>query len=265
MTVFTIQSVSEPKEWQGSYGPMLSYKLDLENGGAVDRGVELNRKPESRAPQVGEQLAGHLEPGKFGDKLKIDFEATKELGGSRPSGGSSEARSGSKGNWQPESQRDPERAARILRQHSQEMALRYCALLGDRVPLDQIFRIANQFDADVIGQTSNPTQDLAGQGDTSPPPAPPASDSGSAEHQEICEALDTAGLLYPAAKDFVADYMLSELPPERIKKAVGNLVGQDLELQAQTLSALRASAEQWSGKLVPVPDDPEQVGDGIPF
>lgn len=78
--IYTVKSVRGPKQWTGKYGPMLSYILDLEWGDEeLARGVELNRKPESRAPEVGERLAGELEEGKYADKLRIDFDQTKEL------------------------------------------------------------------------------------------------------------------------------------------------------------------------------------------
>ena len=68
---------------------------------------------------VGDKVYGKLEKGEFGFRFYLE----KEPDG----GGGFEAKAGSsgkKGNWQPEAERDPERAARILRQHSQEMAIR---------------------------------------------------------------------------------------------------------------------------------------------
>jgi len=266
--VYEVKHVSGPKEWQGSHGPMLSYKLDLDNNGVLERQVELNRKPESRAPAVGELLALDLEETNYGTKAKLDFDRTKELSQPTLQTGSQETSTGSTGGWQPESERDPERAARILRQHSQEMAIRAIDLKirnGGKLEkdLDQALTDwADWFDQDVLGQSSRQAQGSSGSttqvGGAPPLGAFPASDQGSVEHRHICEALDTAGLTYAGAQTFVADWMLDPdkgLPPERIKRAVGNLVGQDTQLQGETLQALRAEAERATGRLVPVAGD----------
>jgi|SRR5882672_12802003 len=132
--IYEIKRVaSEPKEWEGQYGPMLTYVMDIEADGQMNSNIEINRKPESRAPAVGEKIAGHIEHGNYADKFKLNFEATKELG--QPSGRGS----GGKKDWTPESQRDPERSARILRQHSQSASIAYAQLMLAQGRLDQKF------------------------------------------------------------------------------------------------------------------------------
>lgn len=238
-----VVSASNPNPWEHG---ITFYDMVFERGG---QNFSCSWGTKGGEPQPGEEVTGE-----FAQKSDGSWKFSK---GSKdkPQGGSHEASAGSSRPSQGSDTRDNV-GARIERQA-------VLKVLSPLICQDGGFSKHHQTEVERIeafiaeaGQTSNPTQGPQGQGDTSPPPAPPASDSSvSREHQEICEALDVAGLLYPAAKDFVADYMLSELPPERIKKAVGNLVGQDLELQATTLTALKAAAESWSGKLVPVPDD----------
>lgn len=62
-------SSKPPKEWQSSYGPMLTYNLMLE--GRKDP-VETNKKPDSPKPKVGDVLYGHIEATEYGDKFKSD-------------------------------------------------------------------------------------------------------------------------------------------------------------------------------------------------
>lgn len=162
MSAYTVKRVDDsPREWTSKQGgTFLSYTVDLEDiEGKVQAGIEWNRKPESRAPEVGDRIAGNIEPGKFSERFKMDYEATKELTGG---GGSSDYRSGgeakSKGGWKPESQYDPEKVARITRAHSQEMSIRVFALIEGHLEnndeaighaLNRIRKIADWFDADI--------------------------------------------------------------------------------------------------------------------
>jgi hypothetical protein len=65
---FTVEATTGREEWTGQYGDMLTYKL-LVNGGTE---IDLNQKPETPAPQIGDQIWGHLEPGKYRQRLKKD-------------------------------------------------------------------------------------------------------------------------------------------------------------------------------------------------
>ena len=292
--VYEVKHVSGPKEWQGSHGPMLSYKLDLDNNGVLERQVELNRKPESRAPAVGELLALDLQETAYGTKAKLDFDRTKELGQptlqtTTPPGGSSEVKTSSK--WQPESERDPERAARILRQHSQEMALRAIALEfelhksvapADYSFQDELTEWTDWFDQDVnqAGQQARqePRTEVAQSPETASgsdsPASPDAGDILPASLQEMGEALSTAAPNLPvAARDVIAAYMVDQLSgePERLKKAVANLTLTNrgeidpTGVQAKTLSALESAAETWSGKPLPQGDALDGDDDAPPF
>ncbi len=288
--VYEIKHVAGPKEWSGKYGPMLSYTLDLDHDGVVERAVELARKPESRAPEIGELVALDLEDGPYGTKAKLDFERTKEL----PQNGVQmrsrkpsphEVSSGSKGSWTPESERDPERAARILRQHSQEMALRFVAYAGTTGPADFetmwcddfLKPIIDWFDQDVL-QAGKRASEGTKTGSTPPPetasepPSPSSPDVLPVTHQELTEALDTAGVTIPAQRDAIAGYMAAELPTERIVKAVGNLVlrpddgdPDPTAKQARTLKALKKATEEFTGKPLPQGDAFDSDPDKAPF
>lgn len=276
---FEVKSVGEsPREWSGHGKTFLSYKVDLvADDGILERAVEWNKVADSQAPRQGEHVAGEIEEGKFGPKFKIDYEASKELnqGGSQTrSQPSSEASSGSKGGWQPESERDPERAARILRQHSQEMAIRYVSLIaekrGDVPQLSEIFQRADDFDQDVIqaGQGSRQGQDASQQVDVaSSPPVSPAPDEGSADDQQerehrLDEALNNAGVVDADERQWLTKAW-RELPDkdelsgdERRAICLGSLGMGDLEAVAGALARLRQHAG-------PMPDSFRT--DDIPF
>lgn len=281
-TVFTVKSVGpDPREWSSQHGgTFLSYKVDLaEPDGKVAKGVEWNKKPESQAPQVSEEVVGHLEEGKFGPKFKIDYEATKELSqGNRPSGASSAPSKGSAKPWQPESERDPERAARILRQHSQEMAIRWAALLPDRenLTLAGILQYADAFDRDVqqagqaavqgAGVTRPPANPQAQGGTPSTTPAPEQRSAPSEEIRDVEMALSeppSGQFISAAGRTVIANYMLCELPPEELLRACNQLTNKaDQGQQDMTLRAMKLRAEWWSGK--PLPSSPPDE-EPIPF
>ena len=130
---YTIETVVGRREWTGQYGPNVSYDLRLTGVSDV---VELTRKPEKPAPQVGETLTGTLEDGYQGKK-KFKVERQGGFGG----GGG----------------RSPEESARITRQHSQEMALRYAAIRAQQGKLPDTFSLADlkiitdKFDEDAKG------------------------------------------------------------------------------------------------------------------
>lgn len=135
MSTYTIRSVLGPNPWSGDYGPMNGFTLTLEG---VDKPVDINQKPTSPAPQPGTTVDLELSPHpRFDDRLK-----GKKV---QPAGGFGG------GGSRPE---DPKRAATILRQHSQDMALRYAAIrqtqgqLPESFKLPDLFLIADQFDAD---------------------------------------------------------------------------------------------------------------------
>lgn len=135
---FTITAVSDSvRDWSSQAGgPMKAYRVHLKAAdGTVHPNVEWSRKAASPSPTVGQQVEGELEDkGQYGFKLKVT-----QRGG---------------GNWGPRPE-DPKRAATILRQHSQEMALRYAAIKQAHGELDPakftpatLFQIVDMFDED---------------------------------------------------------------------------------------------------------------------
>ena len=132
-TYTVLNVVGDPREWEGRYGKNLSYTVALKD---VDGVVELSQKPETPAPKAGDELTGEITPssGNFPPKFKKD----------KPQGG---------GNWSGGGM-SPEREKKIVRQHSQHMALQYAAIhatqgkLPDEFSLGDLFKIADQFDKD---------------------------------------------------------------------------------------------------------------------
>ncbi len=134
---FTITAVSpNPRQWNSTKGgPMLSYRIDLDGPDGPVAGVEWARKATSVAPTVGQQLDGTIDTsGSYGPKFK-------------------QAPAGGFGGGGPRVE-DPKRAATILRQHSQDMSLRYAAIrqaqgkLPDTFSPADLFKLADLFDED---------------------------------------------------------------------------------------------------------------------
>jgi hypothetical protein len=103
MATYTVEAVvGEPREWEGKFGKNLSYTLALSGREGV---VELSQRPETPAPKAGDSIEGELVPsqGDFPPKLK---RAKPQNGYGGGGGGMS-----------------PEREKRIVRQHSQSMAI----------------------------------------------------------------------------------------------------------------------------------------------
>jgi len=254
--VYEVKHVSGPKEWQGSHGPMLSYKLDLDNNGVLERQVELNRKPESRAPSVGELLALDLEETNYGTKAKLDFDRTKEL--SQPSlpTGSSEARTGSKG--------FENRDASIARQ----VALKILApsINAEGVLTPGIKAVSEDIEAFIMeagraseGQRKEATQLPETAPGTSSPSSPDAGDL-----KDIEMALDCIWVGANAkARERVALYMYSQLEEKDLLRACNQLTNaQDPNTQETTLTAMKARTVKWQGEALPADNTTDE---SIPF
>lgn len=117
----TITVVSQPREWESKYGQMKSYTVKVEG----DEGTyELSRKATSPAPTVGQRIdVAEVQPspnGNYPPKLKL-AQANRSGGGGR----------------------SPEESARIMRQHSQEMALRYAVAKAGPSGLSEDFKLEN--------------------------------------------------------------------------------------------------------------------------
>lgn len=71
----------ETKNWSSKYGPMVTYEIKLEGH---DYPVQLNQKPETPAPTVGQELNGDIENGNFPDgALYYRFKKTSTFGGGK--------------------------------------------------------------------------------------------------------------------------------------------------------------------------------------
>lgn len=133
-----IVNVSEPREWSSQYGDMKTYTVKVDGDQAP---YQLNKKAASPAPDVGQTIqVESVTPdpeGKWPAKIKM---VAPNKGGFGGGGGMS-----------------PEREAKIMRQHSQEMALRYAAIknaqgkLPDDFKPSDLFKIADLFDHDANG------------------------------------------------------------------------------------------------------------------
>lgn len=132
MPEYLVVTAVKKKDVDGRNGPMQVINLVLDIDGK-HQAAEWFTKASTALPAPGEKVDGTLEASQYGLRFKKAF---KEGGGGfRP--------------------RDPKESAKITRQHSQEMALRYATLrhAQERLPEDfqlaDLFKIADHFDADV--------------------------------------------------------------------------------------------------------------------
>lgn len=126
-------NVSEPREWESQYGPMKTFTVKFEGDPLA---YQLNKKKDSPAPAIGQTLeVASVTPdpeGKWPAKIKLAQQNNGARGGGK----------------------SPEEQARIMRQHSQEMALRYTAIQSQRGKLADDFKVSDLaaiidwFDAD---------------------------------------------------------------------------------------------------------------------
>lgn len=88
MSNYTITSVNGRREFESKYGPLVSYKLTIKGDDGYEGEAEMTRKPESPAPQQGEQVEGTLDKSnpKYPPKLKrAPGGGVARSGGGRPS------------------------------------------------------------------------------------------------------------------------------------------------------------------------------------
>jgi hypothetical protein len=118
LTVTAIESQRD-KELPGK-GTFVSYKLTVDDGTTTTANVELFQKKDSIPPEVGKSYENwSLEQSQYGMKIK----KAGGFGGAGPR------------------QRDPKESARIVRQHSQEMAIHWTALAHSRGMLPEAFKL----------------------------------------------------------------------------------------------------------------------------
>lgn len=73
---YTIKAIaSKAKDWESQYGKFKSYLVQLEGNGEP---VQINKKAESEAPQVGDKVFGKIEEVEFGDRTLQKFKAGKK-------------------------------------------------------------------------------------------------------------------------------------------------------------------------------------------
>ena len=123
---------------------MVDYELQLKDESGLLHTAHWYRKSSSDAPTVGQSLSGLIDH--HGRKPKFVPEDGRRSGEPRRVNGAL--------GYQPRPE-DPERARRIVRQHSQEMALRYCDLAmqtglikAAEFTFEKVQSIADQFDRD---------------------------------------------------------------------------------------------------------------------
>lgn len=270
MTVYTVSGVHDRKEWSGNFGPMVTYVLDVtDETGHKAMDVELNRKPESREPEEGERFVGHLESGKFGEKLKIDFEATKELnrgGGHREASTSNTSKpASSKGDvdWDA-------KEARIMRQAVLKIIAPMIHAKGD-LTLD-LKRVCEEIEDFIVAAPSRPLDQKASQGagagtgeGGSPRPfsdpvrkAPPPEEAPKDTHWWLSNLLEQGGASSHAA-GILANFALEELSPENLKKCEALL--SNLDSQVDGRERLEKSYVKAHG---PLPTR-EELDEDIPF
>ena len=262
---YLIEAVGEPREWTNDHGSFLAYPLTLEG---VAGPKEWSRKPSSRTPAVGERIVGDIN----GDKIKVDLNATKELGGGSSGGGGSRPASKSR-EWKPESAYDPEKVARIGRAHAQEMALRMLAIDAVQTGREDfrfntadVFKLADEFQADVDQAAAKAAQGGgvtdAGNGSEGAPDTPgrhpvPAQDPDY--HQRLSTLLEAAGVNNAAARA-ITNYALENMTVEEQDAAVERL--QNPNMVTAAVNRLRERTEGHLGE--PLPSAPAE-DDDIPF
>ncbi|HET7455412.1 MAG TPA: hypothetical protein VFJ76_07825 [Solirubrobacterales bacterium] len=227
------------------------------------------RRRKGDAPEVGKSYYGTISEGNYGPMFKKE---------KRPEG-SSEASTGgggSKREWKPESQYDPEKVARITRAHAQKMALEWAALLQQSpgpltLTLPNIFQLADAFQHDIETNGQAAIQG-AGAGATSSaqassPATAPAPESrpteGLADLEMALNETPSGSFMGAEARALVAKYMQTQLAPDDLTRACNQLTNKgDQEQQEMTFRAMCKRTEKWKGQPLPTAPQPD---DDIPF
>jgi hypothetical protein len=153
---YVVQAVGQPRPWNGQYGPMVSYDLDVVDPQGSISTVELNQKPDTPAPQANAQLFGRIEQGTRGLRFKKAQQPQQgQLNGAQR-------------------RDDPDRQRSIVRQHSQHMALLYFQIKGSVGGLSELVTAIDWFERDAQGQQPSPAQSQAVQQAADVPPPTPA-------------------------------------------------------------------------------------------
>lgn len=142
--IHTVEGIIEVRNWQSQSGPMVDYNLKL---AGIELPVELTQKPMTPAPTVGGQLDLDVTPHpRLQGRMKgKKVQAQTGFGGIQQ-GGTAPGGFGSQGNGGMPADRE----ARIVRQHSQEMALHYFALKGKCPESDELMPMIDWFARDAM-------------------------------------------------------------------------------------------------------------------
>lgn len=205
------------------------------------------RKPDADVTE-GDVVYGTVSEGEYGLRFKME----KRPDGSGPGGGEF---SGSRGGG-----KSPDQQASIVRQHSQEMAIRwFTATTPGRsaATLDELRPVIDWFaeDANAAQTASGDQQHQRAGEDNVSPAAPPQTPP---THQELHGLLEKAGLNSNASR-VVTDYALTNMSAEEQDAALSMLGNPDRASAA--VKRLSEKAEAHYGSPLPS-DDP---GDDIPF
>jgi len=240
---YTVKAVRPGKIYpRNEHGNVLqAFYVDFSEFG---EGVYWRRK-EGNAPAVSSRVYGEIiPPDKEGMAPRFKSERVPE--GETPEPQSVEAVGQIAPAVKQPGVKPPDIQRQIIRQHSQEMALRYMA--QSEVPdhdnsLSRLFLIADQFDNDV---------QLAGQA-ASPPTL-----------TECEQALHTAGLT-GTPSNRVAEYMITQLPEDRCINAIKQLTGADLDTSAGALRTLNGLTDEWVAEAEAEGPIEDPAAESLPF
>jgi hypothetical protein len=269
----TIERIVKENEWEGKFGKNQAYALDLRLAdGTVEMGVTSNRKLKEdgshNEPQEGETLMGTIEPdGRGGEKLRIDYDATREMGGApRPSGGSTESTT-SNNSSMAQSEKDRSIAwqvsLKVLSGTINERVKNREPALNDHI-LHSLGEIqASILDTGRVAAIPEPPVDLSGArtdeaGHTSL--NFPKSEIPDDSHQWVESLLSVAGAADHAAP-VLAKYAVNVLRPDQLKTLEGELNDSDNAVKLAGLRRVEASYVKAEGHPIPAP----QYDDTIPF
>jgi hypothetical protein len=123
MPDFTVVAVKGQEPWSNDKGQFIGYMLTVRTAEGREVDAKINKKTTSAPPAVGETIDANLQPSNnpaFPPLLKANFSGAGGQGG-----------------------RSPEQTSAIQRQHSQEMALRYAAIRGEKEMLPARFTLTD--------------------------------------------------------------------------------------------------------------------------
>jgi hypothetical protein len=248
MSQYEILSIDPtPRPWTARQGPaagqeFYSFNVVAKGPDGEAKTYEISRRPSSGPPPTG-VVEAELKPSgnQYPDKLRLAQKPAQSASGG--------------------SYNDPETVRRITRSHSQEMGLRYMAILAslpnaDKIPvawsLEKLTPIIDWFDADVGGADSGVAA-RGGSPRTQDPPAADVSANGrkgfaSDKQKDFFERLLTEQNVQAEPRGTVMLWA-ETIPTEAISKAIDMLIAKDPEAVPRLLSA----SEEWAQRN---PDGP---------